>query len=156
MDDTLFTAPMSYVSWNQNERWIKYELLMWVEKLTIIIWFWIPSIDVKCYIGFLYANMKILIYILNFKHSDFSVAMLLNIISPKWLHRWRSNSQRLNIPLGNRYICLLQNNDTFIFMFILKVCCLGTLGEPNILRQLAHTILTEMKTVKIKIIIVRL
>ena len=34
--------------------------------------------------------------------------------------------------------------------------CLGTLGELNILRQLAHTILTEMKTVKIKIIIVRL
>jgi len=41
-------------------------------------------------------------------------------------------------------------------MFILKVCCLSTLGEPNSLRQLTHTILTEMKTVKIKIIIVRL
>jgi len=33
-------------------------------------------------------------------------------------------------------------------MFVLKVCCLGTLGEPNSLRQLARTILTEMKTVK--------
>jgi len=41
-------------------------------------------------------------------------------------------------------------------MFILKVCCLGTLGESNSLHQLARTILTEMKTVKIKIIIVRL
>ena len=90
--------------------------------------------------------------------------MLLNIVSPKWLHRWRSNSQRLNlkshrlnnIPLGNRFICLLQNNVAFISMFRLNVCCLGTLGELNILRQLAHTILPEMKTVKIKIIIVRL
>jgi len=41
-------------------------------------------------------------------------------------------------------------------MFRLNVCCLGTLGELNILRHLAHTILTEIKTVKIKIIIVRL
>ena len=135
-----------------------------MEKLTIIIWFWIPATGVERCIGVLYVNMKILIYILNFKLNNFSVAMLLNIVSPKWLHRWRSNSQRLNvksrrlnnIPLGNRYICLLQNNVAFIFMFRLNVCCLGTLGEPNILRQLAHTILTEMKTVKIKIIIVRL
>ena len=90
--------------------------------------------------------------------------MLFNIVSPKWLHRRRSNSQRLNfkshrlnnIPLGNRYICLLQNNVAFSFMFRLNVCCLGTLGELNILRHLAHTILTEIKTVKIKIIIVRL
>ena len=41
---------------------------MWVEKLTIFIWFWIPAIDVERYIGFLYVNMKILIYILKFKH----------------------------------------------------------------------------------------
>jgi len=32
---------------------IKYELIMWVEKLTIIIWFWIPAIDVERYIVFL-------------------------------------------------------------------------------------------------------
>jgi len=51
----------------QNERWLKYELLMWVEKLAIIIWFWIPVIDVERYIGFLYANMMILINILKFK-----------------------------------------------------------------------------------------
>ena len=37
--------------------------------LTIIIWFLIPAIDVERYIGFLYANMKILIYILKFKQS---------------------------------------------------------------------------------------
>ena len=83
--------------------------------------------------------------------------MLLNIVSPTWLHSLNVKSRRLNnIPLANRYICLLQNNVAFIFMFRLKVCCLGTLGEPNILRQLAHTIMTEMKTVKIKVIIVRL
>jgi len=41
-------------------------------------------------------------------------------------------------------------------MFSLNVCCPGTLGELNSLRQLAHTLLTEMKTVKIKSIIVRL
>ena len=40
---------------------------MWVEKLTIIICFLIPVIDVERYIGFPYVNMKILIYILNFK-----------------------------------------------------------------------------------------
>ena len=40
---------------------------MWVEKLTIFIWFLIPEMDVERYIGFLYVNMKILIYILNFK-----------------------------------------------------------------------------------------
>ena len=37
--------------------------------LTIIIWFLIPAIDVERYIGFLYANMNILIYILKFKQS---------------------------------------------------------------------------------------
>jgi len=70
------------------------------------------------------------------------------------IKRLNLKSRRLNnIPLGNRYICLLQNNVAFIFIFRLKVCCLGTnLGELHILLQLAHTIITEMKTVKIKII----
>ena len=38
------------------------------KHLTIIILFWIIAIDVERYIGFLYVNMKILIYILKFKH----------------------------------------------------------------------------------------
>jgi len=128
-----------------TELWLKM-IKVWItyvsRKVNHHYLFLIPVIDVERYIVFFYVNMKILINILNFKLSDFSVAMLLHIISPTWL--------------GNRYICLLQNNDAFIFMFILKVCCLGTLGELNISRQLAHTILTEMKTVNIKIIIVRL
>jgi len=41
-------------------------------------------INVKRYIRFTYVNMKILIYILEFKHvRNYSVAMLLNIVSPK-------------------------------------------------------------------------
>jgi len=41
--------------------------------------------------------MKILIYILEFKHlMNYSVAMLVTIVPPKWLY-WRgSNSQRIN------------------------------------------------------------
>jgi len=36
------------------------------------------------YINFLYVNMKILIYILEFKHlRNYSVAVLLNIVPPQ-------------------------------------------------------------------------
>ena len=85
---------------------------MYVVKLTIIIWFEIPIIDVGHYIDYRYVIMKILIYILEFKHvRNYSVAMLLNIVSPKWLYRRRSNPQHLsfkshclrNTSLANRY-----------------------------------------------------
>ena len=60
---------------------IEYELLMYFEKLIIMIWFWIPVFDVERYIGFPYVNMKTLIYILEFKHlRNYSVAMLLDIV----------------------------------------------------------------------------
>jgi len=57
---------------------------MYVEKLTIIIWFEIQVINIERYIDFLYVYMKTLIYILEFKHlRNYSVAMLLNKVSPK-------------------------------------------------------------------------
>ena len=81
--------------------------------LTIIIWLWIPLMNVlERYINFLYVNMKILIYILEFKQlKNYSVAMMLNIVPPQWLHRWGSNSQHItfkshrlkNMSLGNLY-----------------------------------------------------
>jgi len=57
---------------------------MYVVKLTIIIWFEIPIIDVGHYIDYRYVIMMILIYILECKHfKNYSVAMLLNIVSPE-------------------------------------------------------------------------
>ena len=41
-------------------------------------------------------------------------------------------------------------------MFILKVCFLGTFGDPNNPQKLPPSVLTVMKTVKMKTIIVRL
>ena len=85
---------------------------MYLEKLTIIIWVWIPVINVERYIDFTYVNMKVLIYILEFKHlRNYSVTMVLNIVSSKWLYRRGSNSKHLsfkshclrNMSLGNLY-----------------------------------------------------
>jgi len=60
---------------------LKYELLMYVEKLTIIIWFEIPVTDVERYIDLRYVYLKTLMYILEFKHlRNYSVAMLLDIV----------------------------------------------------------------------------
>ena len=54
---------------------------MYVEKLTIIIWFEIPVTDVERYIDLRYVYLKTLMYILEFKHlGNYSVAMLLNIV----------------------------------------------------------------------------
>jgi len=81
--------------------------------------FGIPVIDVEGFIDVLYVNMKILIYILEFKHlRNYNVAILLNIVSPKLLHRRRSNSQHRNfkpnclkkISLGNRSGCTTNPN----------------------------------------------
>ena len=85
---------------------------MYLEKLTIIIWVWIPVINVERYIDFTYVNMKVLIYILEFKHlRNYSVTMVLNIVSSKWLYRRGSNPKHLsfkshclrNMSLGNLY-----------------------------------------------------
>jgi len=110
-----------------------------VENFTIIIWFWIPVIDVlERYIDFLYVNMNIWFTYWNL--NTYSVAMLLNIVPPQWLHRRGSNSQHINfklhrlknMSLGNRYRSTIVNKSHSCSCLYWKFVFLALLETPTI------------------------